>query len=181
MKTCPYCAEEIQEEAIICRFCGQELAPGEVAQVRQGLSNETPAPKPQQPSASEAKGSSELLVVSQYQPEESKPLRPIWKIALLVGLIVGGINALVTYSQVLELIELSEQLGQPISRSVLTWGIPTNYLIGFVFWFIVAVVLMVAWRAITNSEWRDEHQVELLYLAGIIVIIVLIVLVLLIR
>jgi ribosomal protein L32 len=36
LKKCPYCAEEIRAEAIVCKHCGRDLEPGRVQQIAAG-------------------------------------------------------------------------------------------------------------------------------------------------
>ena len=45
MKKCPYCAEEIQDDAIKCKHCGEMLSPGMVKNQERGLGSFLFSPK----------------------------------------------------------------------------------------------------------------------------------------
>jgi len=75
MKKCPYCAEEIQDEALLCRFCGKELEPEKVSEISRGLSKDE---YPQRVKA------------------DTNKMWPIWVLAGIIIVFIAGTLMVVT-------------------------------------------------------------------------------------
>jgi len=118
MKKCPFCAEEIQDEAIVCKHCGRALAPEKVTRVSEDL-------------ASQDKTSKALEAFA--KTEDGNGEAPVWKKAIRWGgifAIVFAIYILSQYSQ-----------GRVSSDRVVL-----DLLFGIVIWFVCGTFSISAWR-----------------------------------
>jgi hypothetical protein len=107
LKKCPYCAEKIQDEAIVCRFCGRELVPKEVARISEQLITDGDySPSPEivasdiEESAKDNKDGAAFQEKSTpriKQRSDKTTTRPVWKSSLILGAVLATLTAFSTY------------------------------------------------------------------------------------
>lgn len=148
MKKCPYCAESIQDDAIVCKYCGRELDPERVAQVSASSSvSAGPYLSPKQIAALESIEHGQYEEVERQNAEEPGKRGSGWGTAVLIGFFVALLAVLPRYLNVHEAYRLAslDPGAIPYARGKFN-DLVFHFIGNWILWSLLIALFLTIWR-----------------------------------
>jgi hypothetical protein len=142
MKVCPFCAEEIKDAAIVCRYCGRDLPKADTSSAAQPLVSGTQTPRSSQPWESSPPHSATEVDSSLPSGAARQRAFPIGRM-IAAGLLISVLAAL---PKVAALITFTQQGGSTLYFRGLLQDLVFHFFVNWILWTLLIGAALWLWQ-----------------------------------